>query len=200
MSIKFLVLGGGIFGGGGGEVPILFLWARGFFWNRDPLRAMHPRRCEDAPPIRAAFLAKLCFWISVQLLERSANTTDLYDVHLPFIWNANSFAWHAFQWCVSGRRSLHFHTQITESQPQRFQIMVEEESRNFKSKKRQRNCKQIACKSVRIRAEMISENPVFNRCDFQSLAASGLSLPICASTVLQWLPNSDPHPPPPKFL
>ena len=32
MSIKFLVLGGGYFGfGGGGEVPILFLWARGFF-------------------------------------------------------------------------------------------------------------------------------------------------------------------------
>ena len=35
MSIKFLVLGGGGilgFGGGGGEVPILFLWARGFSW------------------------------------------------------------------------------------------------------------------------------------------------------------------------
>ena len=33
MSIKFLVLGGGgYFGfGGGGGVPILFLWARGFF-------------------------------------------------------------------------------------------------------------------------------------------------------------------------
>ena len=34
MSIKFLVLGGGYFGfwgGGGGRVPILFLWARGFF-------------------------------------------------------------------------------------------------------------------------------------------------------------------------
>ena len=32
MSIKFLVLGGGgILGLGGGEVPILFLWARGFF-------------------------------------------------------------------------------------------------------------------------------------------------------------------------
>ena len=33
MSIKFLVLrGGGVLGfGGGGEVPILFLWARGFF-------------------------------------------------------------------------------------------------------------------------------------------------------------------------
>ena len=34
MSVKFLVLGGGGyfgFGGGGGEVPILFLWARGFF-------------------------------------------------------------------------------------------------------------------------------------------------------------------------
>ena len=33
MSIKFLVLGGGIlgFGGGGGGAPILFLWARGFF-------------------------------------------------------------------------------------------------------------------------------------------------------------------------
>ena len=34
MSIKFCVLGGGggILGfGGGGEVPILFLWARGFF-------------------------------------------------------------------------------------------------------------------------------------------------------------------------
>ena len=33
MSMKFLVLrGGGGFGfGGGGEVPILFLWARGFF-------------------------------------------------------------------------------------------------------------------------------------------------------------------------
>ena len=34
MSIKFLVLGGGwvfwVLGGGGGEVPILFLWARGF--------------------------------------------------------------------------------------------------------------------------------------------------------------------------
>ena len=30
---KILVLGGGYFGfgGGGGEVPILFLWARGFF-------------------------------------------------------------------------------------------------------------------------------------------------------------------------
>ena len=33
LSIKFLVLGGGILGfwGGGGGVPILFLWARGFF-------------------------------------------------------------------------------------------------------------------------------------------------------------------------
>ena len=33
MSINFLVLGGGgILGfGGGGEVPILFLWAQGFF-------------------------------------------------------------------------------------------------------------------------------------------------------------------------
>ena len=34
MSIKFLVLGGGGilgFGFGGGGVPILFLWARGFF-------------------------------------------------------------------------------------------------------------------------------------------------------------------------
>ena len=32
MSIKFLVLGGGILGfGGGGVVLILFLWARGFF-------------------------------------------------------------------------------------------------------------------------------------------------------------------------
>ena len=31
MSIKFIVLGGGYFGlGEGGEVPILFLWARGF--------------------------------------------------------------------------------------------------------------------------------------------------------------------------
>ena len=35
-SIKFLLLGGGNFGfwvlgGGGGGVPILFLWARGFF-------------------------------------------------------------------------------------------------------------------------------------------------------------------------
>ena len=31
-SIKFLVLGGGgIWGLGGGEVPILFLWAQGFF-------------------------------------------------------------------------------------------------------------------------------------------------------------------------
>ena len=36
MSIKFLVLGGGgLFGvlGGGGGVPILFFWARGFFWK-----------------------------------------------------------------------------------------------------------------------------------------------------------------------
>ena len=33
MSIKFLVLGGGGYlGFGGGGVPILFLWARGFFW------------------------------------------------------------------------------------------------------------------------------------------------------------------------
>ena len=32
MSIKFLVLGGGSLGLGGGGVPILFLWARGFFW------------------------------------------------------------------------------------------------------------------------------------------------------------------------
>ena len=32
MSIKFLVLGGGYFGFlGGGGMPILFLWARGFF-------------------------------------------------------------------------------------------------------------------------------------------------------------------------
>ena len=32
VSIKFLVLGaGGVFGVGGGEVPILFLWPRGFF-------------------------------------------------------------------------------------------------------------------------------------------------------------------------
>ena len=33
MSIKFLVVGGGNlgFGGGGGGVPILFLWARGVF-------------------------------------------------------------------------------------------------------------------------------------------------------------------------
>ena len=32
MSIKFLILGGGILGfKGGGGVPILFLWARGFF-------------------------------------------------------------------------------------------------------------------------------------------------------------------------
>ena len=32
MSIKFLVLGGGSLGlGGGGEVPIVFLWARGIF-------------------------------------------------------------------------------------------------------------------------------------------------------------------------
>ena len=39
MSIKFLALGGGgILGLGGGEVPILFLWARGFFWN-------FPRHC-----------------------------------------------------------------------------------------------------------------------------------------------------------
>ena len=30
MSIKFLLLGGVL--GGGGGVPILFLWARGFFW------------------------------------------------------------------------------------------------------------------------------------------------------------------------
>ena len=38
VSIKFLVLaGGGYFGfwGGGGGVPILFLWARGFFWLVD---------------------------------------------------------------------------------------------------------------------------------------------------------------------
>ena len=34
MSIKFLVLGGGgYFGFWGGGVPILFLWAGGFFWN-----------------------------------------------------------------------------------------------------------------------------------------------------------------------
>ena len=31
MSIKFLLLGGGIWGFGGGGVPILFLWAQGFF-------------------------------------------------------------------------------------------------------------------------------------------------------------------------
>ena len=36
MPIKFLVLGGGVFGvlgggRGGGEVPILFVWVRGFF-------------------------------------------------------------------------------------------------------------------------------------------------------------------------
>ena len=34
MSIKFLVWrGGGAFWGLGGGVPILFLWARGFFWH-----------------------------------------------------------------------------------------------------------------------------------------------------------------------
>ena len=33
MSIKFLVLGGGILDFWGGGVPILFLWARGFFWK-----------------------------------------------------------------------------------------------------------------------------------------------------------------------
>ena len=33
MSIKFLVLGGVHFGFGWGGVPILFLWARGFFWK-----------------------------------------------------------------------------------------------------------------------------------------------------------------------
>ena len=32
MSVKFPFFGGGFFGGGG-EVPILFLWARGFFWT-----------------------------------------------------------------------------------------------------------------------------------------------------------------------
>ena len=34
MSVKFLVRGGGVFWvwGGVGGVPILFLWARGFFW------------------------------------------------------------------------------------------------------------------------------------------------------------------------
>ena len=38
MPIKFLPLGGvlGVFRGGGGvEVPILFLWARGFFISKD---------------------------------------------------------------------------------------------------------------------------------------------------------------------
>ena len=37
MSITFLVLGGGgILGlGGGGEMPILVLWPRGFFWKED---------------------------------------------------------------------------------------------------------------------------------------------------------------------
>ena len=33
MSIKFLVLGGVFWVFWGGEVPILFLWARGFFWH-----------------------------------------------------------------------------------------------------------------------------------------------------------------------
>ena len=41
MSIKFLVLGGGVYFGfffwGGGGVPILFLWARGIFLNRCPV-------------------------------------------------------------------------------------------------------------------------------------------------------------------
>ena len=44
VSIKFLVLGGGgILGLGGGGVPILFLWARGFFrhLNRNWKRAIH---------------------------------------------------------------------------------------------------------------------------------------------------------------
>ena len=34
MSIKFLVLGGGILVLGGGGVPILFLWVRGFSEKR----------------------------------------------------------------------------------------------------------------------------------------------------------------------
>ena len=96
MSIKFLVLGGGGYFGLGGGVPILFLWARGFFGPtvpanqarklrqklrrklRQQLRprtAPHPKR-KLRPKLRSCrnplltFSAFPAFWTSFQTYRR----------------------------------------------------------------------------------------------------------------------------------
>ena len=66
MPTKFLVLGRGggcwgFSGRGGVEVPILFLWARGFFWNKaesfagkDSLEEFAEKFAGNFPTIRQA--------------------------------------------------------------------------------------------------------------------------------------------------
>ena len=65
MSLKFLVLrggGGAYFGflGGGVEVPILFLWAQGFFWNFAEGRWNRRFNCRESRDFRALKLRVLC--------------------------------------------------------------------------------------------------------------------------------------------
>ena len=74
MSIKFRILGGVFgFGGGGGEMPILFLWARGFFGlHRTEKKSCRP---QNRPKIGKKYYKKriwalftLCF-VTFKMIE-----------------------------------------------------------------------------------------------------------------------------------
>ena len=134
VSIKFLVLGGGVIFwvlGGGGGVPILFLWARGFFWsfaralserffkNWGGSRAPEIHRAHglDGPAIRNAnrFAEKPLLSYNVRAIRTNRLKPAIRNVlGLPclqrcvvklywwnLIWNLKSLMWN--MWCIGGK-------------------------------------------------------------------------------------------------
>ena len=108
MSTQFLVFGGGGFWvwWGGGEVPILFLWARGFFWLMSSEESESDRNCHKMSPSVARYhnisqnvvtCCKVSSWSSPSRhlflhVAEYADWGSFWKKEQPFSWILDSLA------------------------------------------------------------------------------------------------------------